>query len=231
MGRIEGGKHMKKLLQNKKLLITISMLLLLLFGGAYKYNTISTVEIDGNYPVYNSLEELEINADLIIVGHPIKEFSKREHITTYYDSGDIQDMYTLTEIKIKENIKKPSDSVLRNEDTITIIEPVGLIQEFDGKKKIVMHGYSELKKDSDYIIFLTKNTHGNYAIIGNNLGKYNIDGTDLTDTLSEHDNEDIKLGEHQEDEHIKKLKLFRPFPFSTNSPGIYGEDSFSHHDI
>ncbi|MEK5232339.1 hypothetical protein MHB42_11280 [Lysinibacillus sp. FSL K6-0232] len=49
------------------------------------------------------------------------------------------------------------------------------------KKKLITNHYKELQERSAYILFLKQNTFGQYAVINNNLGKFNIDQTDSFD--------------------------------------------------
>lgn len=149
------------------------------------FNSISVINIDSNYITYENIDKLDQSADLILIGTPITDFSNREHKTTYYHSGDIQDFYTLSEIKIDKIIKQSYDSDLEESQTITIIEPVSLIQTLEGKIKLVDNNYQELNKGSKYVIFLKENTFGTYSIINNDLGKFNIDSTDPKDEFFE----------------------------------------------
>lgn len=73
-------------------------------------------------------------AELIVIASPTEDFKNREHKSTFYKSGKakvLQDIYTLTDIKIDKVIKGPSNIP----DTIKIVEPIGLLQEYNGLKK------------------------------------------------------------------------------------------------
>lgn len=136
-------------------------------------NEIPVVQVDANEITFETPEELDAAADLIIIASPSDEFMDREHKVSYFDDSTIQDYYTLTEVQIDKVIKAPSDFNLSNNNTISIIEPVGIV----GKRKLVTNHYEELKEKSSYLLFLQQNSMGQYAIINNNLGKFNLDDT------------------------------------------------------
>ncbi|WP_147423857.1 hypothetical protein [Cohnella endophytica] len=77
-------------------------------------------------------------------------------------------------------MKKPTDFPVT--DRIKAVEPVGLITESDKlQTKVKADHYSELKADKKYVMFLKKNTFGQYSLINMNNGKFNLDGTDVSD--------------------------------------------------
>lgn len=140
-------------------------------------NEIPVVQVDANEITFETPEELDAAADLIIIASPSDEFMDREHKVSYFDDGTIQDYYTLTEVQIDKVIKAPSDFNLSNNNTISIVEPVGIVERSVGKRKLVTNHYEELKEKSSYLLFLQQNSMGQYAIINNNLGKFNLDDT------------------------------------------------------
>lgn len=205
---------MKVLALNKNKLLSIFLILTIIFiAWMIKYNTISLITLDGNFVGYDSFGELDSSADLVIVGVPTQDFLERDHVTTYYPSGDIQDFFTRTEIKVMDVLKNAKKYQVETMPTLDIIEPIGLIQEFDGKKKLVFEGYSELKKDSKYVLFLKENYLGEYSIINNDLGKFNLDD-DEDSNLSSKDG--IHLGDPDKQQTIKKKEfrqeLFKTYP-------------------
>lgn len=105
----------------------------------------------------------------------------REHKVTFFEDGTIQDYYTLTEVQVDKVIKAPNNFHLSKNNTIKIIEPVGIVKRSTGKRKLVTNDYEELKGKSSYIMFLQQNSMGQYAIINNNLGKFNLDNKDPLD--------------------------------------------------
>ncbi|MFJ3387414.1 hypothetical protein [Lysinibacillus sp. NPDC086135] len=158
-------------------IVTLIILLsLLLIMGKKKMTPV--VQVDANEITFETPDELDAAADLIIIASPSDEFLDREHKVSYFDDGTIQDYYTLTEVQIDKVIKAPSDFNLSNNNTISIIEPVGIVDRSVGKRKLVTNNYEELKEKSSYILFLKQNSMGQYAIINNNLGKFSLDNTD-----------------------------------------------------
>ncbi|MCM3782578.1 hypothetical protein M3231_06310 [Neobacillus mesonae] len=124
---------------------------------------------------FENVEHMEQMADLIIMGTPTENFKDRQHIMTFYKDGSMQDFYTLTELSIDAIFKKPDD-FSKDQQTISIIEPVSL----DGETKYTDNSYVELQKGDQSVIFLMKNTFGDFGIINSNLGKYSLDNPELS---------------------------------------------------
>ncbi|NTU30503.1 hypothetical protein HPY27_10145 [Brevibacillus sp. HB1.1] len=158
-----------------------------------KNEPMETISLEALYMTYESAEELD-EADLILIGTPTSDFSDREHKTSYYEDGSLQDFYTLTEIEIDKMIKSPNDFDLEESETLSIIEPVGMI-ELDGTKKITIDEYKEMEQGEKYIIFLNDNGHGQYSVINNDLGKFNLDSKSAKSEKSLSKNSGIALKE------------------------------------
>lgn len=137
--------------------------------------TIPKISLEATYVEYGTVDALDSDAELIVIGTPLKDFDDRQHIVTTFDDGNIQDFYTLTEIKINKVIKAPEAATLAVDDSLTIIEPISYIENVEGKKKITYEDYTELKQNQKSIIFLKKNTQGQYSIINMDLGKFSLD--------------------------------------------------------
>jgi hypothetical protein len=151
-----------------------------------KINT-TTVSIHSNYIAYDEVDALEEAAELVVFASPLKKFEDREHVNTYFGDGQLQDYYTLTEIKIDKVVKAPADFV--NSDTLTVVEPIGLIKDKNkGNIKLALEDYSELSQGKEYVIFLKKNTYGQYGIINMELGKFSTDENQEEATSSVLDN-------------------------------------------
>lgn len=157
------------------LLIFLSLLLIM------NIIPITEVQVDANEITFNTPEKLDAAADLIMIASPSKDFMDREHKVTFFDDGTIQDYYTLTEVQVEKVIKAPNNFHLSKNNTIKIIEPVGIVGRGTGKRKLVTNQYEELKEKGSYIMFLQQNSKGQYAIINNNLGKFNLDNKDPLD--------------------------------------------------
>ncbi|MGG1618981.1 hypothetical protein ACIFQM_21000 [Paenibacillus sp. NRS-1782] len=133
------------------------------------------ISLEASYIDYKTVSELDSNAELIVIGSPLQEFDDRQHIVTSFDDGTIQDLYTLTNIKIEKVIKSPEGAALNVEEPLSIVEPISYIDDAEGKKKIAYEDYTELKQNEKSIIFLKKNTQGQYSVINMDLGKFTIE--------------------------------------------------------
>ena len=103
---------------------------------------------------YQSVEELEADADLIVRGVKVKQNAP---VITYYDEEPISG-YTLSDFCVKEVFKDEGENIQEN-DTISILE-----NEFTDKNtNITYHvaGYSMMDEKNEYILYLTANTFGN----------------------------------------------------------------------
>jgi len=172
------------LVTKKSSLFVIIILAITIFYWFFVYNSVTRIEVESMHVGCNNVQELEQSADLIVIAEPTCDFEERKHVITNYNFGDIQDFYTLTEIKIMKILKQPTDFDSRIK-TMDILEPNSMLQTLAGKQIFEDNGYQELKKGSKYIIFLGKNDKGKYLIINLNLGKFNIDNTDNTDENKE----------------------------------------------
>jgi hypothetical protein len=185
---------------NKKLSIGVLIsVIILLFGGYYYffiYNKVSTVTSYPKVVGYDNLESLESDAEIILIGTPTDKFEDRDHKATYYPNGKatstIQDFYTLTSIKVQKVIKSNAEVSIVDNGDLKVIEPVGLVQQFDGLKKLEYEGYTEMEKGKKYLLFLKKNTEGQYSIMSLFYGKYNLDDSDMKDLTDIPNREKIK---------------------------------------
>ncbi|AIQ62893.1 hypothetical protein PSTEL_07015 [Paenibacillus stellifer] len=134
------------------------------------------VSTEGLYITYSNVDALEEHSDLILTGTPVSDFKDREHVTTTYGDGNIQEFYTLTDLKVTSVLKKPADLDLVSGQTFQVAEPVGYTDTEKKDTKITRNEYSKLKKDSEYVIFLKKNDQGQYFVLNLNLGKFNLNG-------------------------------------------------------
>ncbi|MGG3281802.1 hypothetical protein [Paenibacillus solani] len=111
----------------------------------------------------------------------MKDFEDREMTIRTVENGAIMDFYTLTEIEVERVLKGPEEDA----SNLKVIEPIVLRQTLSGKEKLKMAGYTEMKSGSSYMIFMVKNTYGQYSVINMQAGKFNMDGTDLEDAYTE----------------------------------------------
>ncbi|WP_342415163.1 hypothetical protein NST83_18040 [Paenibacillus sp. FSL R10-2782] len=182
---------------NKKIKLGISVLAvggLIASGSLFftstnaspKFSELNTpkISLEASYIDYKTVSELDSNAELIVIGTPLQEFDDRQHIVTSFDDGTIQDFYTLTNIKIDKVIKSPEGAALNVEEPLSIVEPISYIDDAEGKKKIAYEDYTELKQNEKSIIFLKKNTQGQYSVINMDLGKFAIAPSSQSPSIS-----------------------------------------------
>lgn len=144
------------------------------------------LDLSADYITYEDLDDLHNDADLIIKGKANDNFENREFYTAFGEEDDLQDFHTKTEVDIDKVIKGSSE--LEGE-SITATEPIVYLEEND--VTVTTEGYTELQEGSEYVIFLNENNEGDYSIIFNNRGKYNLDGTDELDILSSTNLEEV----------------------------------------
>ncbi|WP_088549417.1 hypothetical protein [Paenibacillus aquistagni] len=169
------------LLKNKS--IIISLILALIIGGATYYyfaiyNSVRDVFVASTYKGFPTAPSLFSGADLVVIGTPIKDFKDRKLHLWKLPNGGIMDIATYTELKVEKVLKGPKEDAV----DLTVFEPIGVYQTFEGKRRMAYEGYTEMKKDSKYLIFLGKNAYGQYSVINMQAGKFNLDGTDPDDT-------------------------------------------------
>lgn len=147
-------------------------------GPAYK-----TLELLANNPVADEIPmetvhatqdnftDLEKTADLVVVASATNDFVDRPHINTYYESGALQDFYTLTNVEIKEVLKGD----LHVGANLEIAEPNGVIEVQGKEVKLITDGYENIVKDQDYVLFLKLNSQGQYFLTNRNNGKFDLE--------------------------------------------------------
>lgn len=140
-----------------------------------------TISIGANYIKHEEESSLFADADLVVIAKVDKDFNEREHVVTYFPSSypeqqkEIEDYYTKTPITIKKVLKKPEGFTPDKNSTLTIIEPISLIDDVNGKRKITTEHYKEVEKSKRYVLYLKKNSYGEYSVINMNNGRFNID--------------------------------------------------------
>jgi ribosomal protein L2 len=164
----------------KKWTFIITIISIITFGlYVVPDSLMETINVSANYIEANTYEELEEMADLIVVAKATKPFTKRNHVIKYMKDNKgnnlqgITDMFTRTEIVINQVLKQPEGENYKPYDEMLIIEPI----TYDSmrKAKISLAHYVELKDNELYIIFLAKNTYGNYSVINMNNGKFKME--------------------------------------------------------
>ncbi|MFJ5563857.1 hypothetical protein [Lysinibacillus xylanilyticus] len=96
-----------------KRVITLTVVALIIFLSLFLImninNPIPEVHVEANEITFETPEELDAAADLIITASPSKKFMDHEHKVTFFDDGTIQDYYTLTEVQVDKVIKAPNN--------------------------------------------------------------------------------------------------------------------------
>ncbi|AIQ31227.1 hypothetical protein P40081_25975 [Paenibacillus sp. FSL P4-0081] len=132
----------------------------------------NVVNIETEYELFDNLSELSNNSDLVVVASPMDDFENRKHIATFYDTGDLQDYYTLNNLSIKKVLAGDSSDIGEN---LEVIESNAIVDFGLQKVKMVNDGYQETQKGTEYILFLSKNPQGQYQIINRNAGVFTLD--------------------------------------------------------
>lgn|GEM_PF-4027136 len=173
---------------NKKRIFSIAVAVLFVTFAFIRYSAdhqeasgqVREVNVETDSIVFHNLKELEDFSQLIIVATPTKKFNDRSQKSTTFPDGTLQDFASFNELKIAKVIKAPSDFD-QTKTWIEVAEPVAIVKEGNSSAKLKKQGYTEMKKDSQYIIYLSKNAMGQYSVNGI-TGRYNLDGTDTDDT-------------------------------------------------
>ncbi|WP_458125836.1 hypothetical protein [Paenibacillus sp. Z3-2] len=129
------------------------------------------VNLSANSLTFHEIDKLDAFAELIVIGYATEDFRDREHVITAFDDGTMQSFHTNTNIQIEKILKKPDDFP-SDQNQLTIIEPVSL----EGDVKYTVDDYVELQKDNTSVLFLMKNSFGDYGLINENLGKFSLEG-------------------------------------------------------
>ncbi|WP_409250591.1 hypothetical protein V1502_10440 [Bacillus sp. SCS-153A] len=115
-----------------------------------------------DYPIFDSLEELEADSDLIIKG----QLHGDPQIKDEYQSGVHIDSVRKSEVVIREVYKGQREE----EEIITVYEP-GFVQD---NTLITIEGYVPMNSSGNYILFLRENPNGEYVVMGVDQGKYDL---------------------------------------------------------
>ncbi|WP_307538712.1 hypothetical protein [Paenibacillus sp. W4I10] len=129
------------------------------------------VNLSANSLIFHEIDKLDAFAELIVIGYATEDFRDREHVITAFEDGTMQSFHTNTNIKIEKILKKPDDFP-SDQNELTIIEPVSL----EGDVKYTADDYVELQKGDTSVLFLMKNSFGDYGLINDNLGKFSLEG-------------------------------------------------------
>lgn len=175
------------------IILSSCLLMLAIVGGIYYfniYNSVTEISVHASYVTYDSEKELSDAADIILYGYPIDKFEERKHVNKYMSDGSLYDFYTLTKFEVKKVIKNSTELTINKKDLFDVIEPVGFIQEADGKKIFEIDSYKAMKEKNNYLVFLKSNNKGGYGIINMSNGKFILDDKN---NMKENDDKNLKL--------------------------------------
>ena len=163
-------------LNKKQGIIATTLIIFLGLLASYIFFPAKEIRIQSNLVLYNSLQDINDFADLVIVGSTRKDFSEFKPTVTYNLDGRIEDFYTVTDVKVdkvykgtfkKENV--PVAQVAVTKSTLVKLK----------KDVIIDEHYSIMQTGKKYVLFLKKVENEDfYSIISVYQGKYNIDGLD-----------------------------------------------------
>lgn len=182
---------MKKIL-NSKFVIPSIFLAIIAVGGLsiYLFTPEREISIHADHKLFNSANELEEYADLIVVGETVAEFSEHKPTITYTPEGRYQDFYTITDVKYSKILKGNF-----SEKFISVIQGAALIESpYKLQKDLLLReDMTLMEKGKKYLLFLKKtDIAGVYSIISLNQGKFNIDNLDLKEKDMEKQNHQFK---------------------------------------
>lgn len=178
-----------------------------------KKDNIETIVTHASFINYEEENELFEDAELVVIANTNKKFEDREHVVKYVEQNNedekhlpkaIEDFYTKTPIEVVKVLKQHQKSTVSEKDELDIIEPISLIED-EGLKKLSTENYIEMQENNNYILYLKKNTYGQYGIINMNNGRFNLELDDGIKGISEHNHENDK----EKHEQMKKSVLDR----------------------
>jgi hypothetical protein len=152
----------------------------------------------GNKAYFQNLEELEAKADVIV---KVRATPKKEQVDII-QSGVVLDTTTKTDVVIEKVYK----GNLEKGQVIPVYEPAAFVNGIYS----TMEGYTLMKENGNYILFLRDNPDDTFVGIGGYQGKYSLDITTPAKQGEKSSYTKEELGEHdfigEEAEHFNKLK-------------------------
>ena len=178
-------------MNNIKMIITIISLVLLSGCGSTNSTSrpadeemindnLERIVIHGNYLKHEDEKEMNADADLIVIASSNDSFLNREHVATYTPAEEdlpetLEDFYTINTLTIKEVLKPEEESDIPVGSELDVIEPVAIVDTGELKQILTIDNYLEMEEDVDYIIYLKRNTYGEYGVINMNNGRFNLE--------------------------------------------------------
>ncbi|MGZ0052403.1 hypothetical protein [Brevibacillus gelatini] len=146
----------------------------LVAGYVYLDNQVEVRNSHASVTVYESVKDLEKDADLIIIGEAT---NKTENYIRYHENGEIDDYSTKRMVKVQKIFKNNLDEKLAVGDEVEVWEPSIIIKDgVIGKQQRTIEGYRLMQNEKKYVLFLKKNTYfNNLAPLGVIQGKFPLD--------------------------------------------------------
>ena len=143
-------------------------------------DSIERLVIPANYHKYENEKDLNEDADLIVIASPNDSFINREHVATYtpaeeYLPESLENFYTINTSTIKEVLKPAEESDIPVGSELDVIEPVAIVDTGEWKQILTIDNYLEMDENINYIIYLKRNTYGEYGVINMNNGRFNLE--------------------------------------------------------
>lgn len=214
----------------KLLLLTLIGFIILMMAACNSEKTISTadskieqsikiISTPADFIIYNSLPELEVSADFIVLA---KYTGQRELNEYQTENGQTFLKNSISTVKIMESFKGD----LAVNSSIQTFEPGFFQQE---NEYVTIEGYNLMNEAGDYILFLKKNLDGPvYTIVGMYQGKYDMNKPNLVNAkVNQHDIESEYLGENVEQFNKLKQEVLSKYQVATsksNSSSSFEKD-------
>lgn len=175
----------------KKLGFVKVLFMLLLILGVKVINvedTVEDVELCAKIDMYDTLDEVETDSDLIVVGTKIAE----DEPTIVYEGDAILYAYTLSDFHVAEVLKKGKEESYEGTE-IKILEN----EFYDEESRVNYHiaGYNKMQTGESYILYLSYSEENNwYVPTGVVAGKIPMkDGENNVTTTDEHIKEEVEM--------------------------------------
>lgn len=156
---------------------------------------------DADNAYYGSLDELERDSNLIVIGTPLDT----KNFLSVTKDNFINEGYTKTQFKVDQVLYADNGTV--STDEITLIEPY-FVYEFNLQQKlltqidkqiIAYEEYTPMERNNKYVLFLSLNSSkDSYLINGIHQGQYNLSEFTSTPRSQFYDN--------NSDNHINGLR-------------------------
>lgn len=140
-----------------------------------------------------TLNDVESGVEAVVVGHPTQALLDRQSYVTYFPreildrdpNQYVDEEWIVGNFQVDQVLysKPGSTSNIGAGQSISLIEPVGLRPVNGGVARFITEDCTELKNNSRYVVFVSKNSDGSLCTVNLNLGRFNLDATDPEDEI------------------------------------------------